>query len=223
MATQNDDTESQQATSTPNSSRGMLSTELPPAYTPYSSVPSVFQGITNQHPDVMLFLKSERQILQILGISSTILGGVSMFMSVLTIVFNTVMFCTGTGFWGGCTSVVNGILILFRYRQHNTWGQVFMLTVFCFLTIMSCVASISLALIGTSVTSTACCYSALMPTQPTTGVTSLICNMGASQMANSCIASIAFVEIIIAIMIAIIFSKYFWNCHNYDNIFYPSN
>lgn len=197
-------------------SRAMITPGAPPAYTRYSSTMSVYQNIdANQEPPT--FLKSERQALQILGISATILGSVSVFMSVLTVVFNTVMFCTGTGFWGGCTSVINGILILLRYRQHNTKVQMYVLTIFGVITICSSVASVILALLGTSLTSTTCCYRNpyAMPTSP-----SLVCNIGASQMANSSIASLAFVEMAIGIITVVILSKYVLNCYNHED-FYP--
>lgn len=189
-----------------------VANEAPPAYTPHCSTSSLNQLVTAP-PETTCYLPAEQKAMRVLGIGAAIMGSVSVFMSVLTVVFGTIMYCSGTGIWGGVTTTLNGIFVLMRLEQRNTRALSIFMTIFSLTTVFATIISVVLAVIGTSTSGIdVCCNS-----------NKLICNVVASQMANSCIASLAFIETVFATMLTIFHTKYAFRCCNSggDEFRYP--
>lgn len=110
------------------------------------------------------------------------------------------MYCSGTGLWGGLTTTFNGIFTLLRFQQRNTKCQSVSMTVFAITTVIGAIVSVVLPVIGTSTAFTLCCHAQ--------------CNIVASQIANTSIASLSFVQMVLAVMMAVFHSKYAFSCCN---------
>jgi len=154
------------------------------------------------------FLGIEVKSLRILALGSIILGGTSSFVSLVSMIFGTLMYCTGTGIWGGSFSVFNGVICLIRYLKRNSRKNIMFLFGLSLLTVIACIVSIVLSVIGTSTEVNMCCSKNVHTTNPPS------CNIGASQLGNTVITCLTFIQVIFAVMTASFYAKYSFACCN---------